>query len=92
MTTTVDRSEGKKRAARNREARRPAAHARRPRAQQSGMTGPPEDRYDDAVPGSLFQDREAPPESAPVEGAIDDWPGMDGTADDVPAEPAESRR
>jgi hypothetical protein len=70
---------------------RSTRHARRPRAAQ-GETGPPEDRFDDAVPGSLFQDRESPPESAQVEGAIDDWPGVDGTPDDVPAEPNEPSR
>lgn len=90
MTTVVNRRG--KRAARDREPPRPAAHVRRPRAQQDKEAGGPEDRYDDAVPGSLFQDREAPPESAQIEGAIDDWPGIDGTADDVPEEPAEPRR
>ncbi len=48
----------------------------------------PNDEYEDALPGSLLFEDGEPPAAEEAEGAVDDWPTIDGEQENVIAEPA----
>ena len=88
--TTAARHGSRKRSTATSKPSEAAGHGPRARVkpEPASVTILAEDNYDEnALPGSLFLDGDEVPAADEAEGAVDDWPGMDGDDEEVSSDP-----